>query len=224
MRLLLIEDEVRLSEALAYILKKNNYGIDTAYDGITGLEMAETGIYDLIILDRMLPGKEGLEILKEMRKKGIHTPVIVLTARDAVRDRVEGLDSGADDYLVKPFSTEELLARIRALSRRQGEVLQAGPLVLGSLVFDPLKAEIACGEEAVKLTLKESMILELLMRNKNQVITKDLILDKVWGVGSDIEINNLDVYLSYLRKKMASLNCGVVIETVRGVGYCLKEG
>lgn len=223
MRLLLVEDEVMLSEALVYILKKNNYAVDAVYDGISGLEMAETGIYDVIILDRMLPGKEGVEILKELRKKGISTAVIMLTAKDAIKDRVEGLDAGADDYLIKPFSKEELLARIRALSRRQSEVVQTESLTFADLVFNPLKAEIYCGNDTVKLTLKESMILELLMRNKNQVITKDLILDRVWGVGSDIEINNLEVYLSYLRKKIALLNCGTVIETIRGVGYCLKE-
>ena len=119
MRLLLIEDEERLSDALTFILKKNKYGVDTAYDGITGQEMAETGIYDIIILDRMLPGKEGVSVLRDIRKNGIKTPVLILTAKDSISDRVEGLDAGADDYLVKPFSTEELLARIRALGRRQ---------------------------------------------------------------------------------------------------------
>lgn len=224
MRLLLVEDEVRLSEALVYILKKNNYAVDAVYDGISGLEMAETEIYDVIILDRMLPGKEGVEILKELRKKNINTAVIMLTAKDAVKDRVEGLDAGADDYLIKPFSKEELLARIRALSRRNTEVLQTDVLTFGSLILNPLKSEICSNGDSVKLTQKESMILELLMRNKNQVITKDVILDRVWGLDSDIEINNLEVYLSYLRKKLSLINCGTIIETIRGVGYCLKEG
>lgn len=223
MRLLLVEDEVRLSEALVYILKKNKYAVDAVYDGISGFEMAESGIYDLIILDRMLPGKEGLEILKELRKIGIMTPVLILTARDAIRDRVEGLDAGADDYLIKPFSTDELLARIRALSRRNTESIQSESLTLSSMVFNPLKCEIECEGESLKLTMKESQLLELLLRNKNQVITREQILDRVWGIDSDVEINNIEVYLSYLRKKLSSIKCNINIETIRGVGYCLKE-
>lgn len=219
-----MEDEVRLAEALSYVLKKNGYGVDVAHDGITGQNMAETGIYDLIILDRMLPGKEGLQILKELRKSKVVTPVLILTAKDAVGDRVEGLDCGADDYLIKPFATEELLARIRALQRRQSEVLQSECIITSTLSFNPLSGEVESGGDSVRLTLKEAQLLELLLRNRKQVITREQILDKVWGLDSDIEINTIEAHLSYLRKKLNSLNCGISIEAVRGIGYCLKEG
>ncbi|WP_446897910.1 response regulator transcription factor [Clostridium sp. LBM24168] len=224
MRLLLVEDEIMLSDALVYILRKNNYNVDTAYDGIKGQEMAETEIYDIIILDRMLPGKDGLDVLKELRNKHIEIPVIILTAMDSIENRIEGLDNGADDYLIKPFSKDELLARIRALGRRNVNYIQDGNIKLRSLVFDPLRSEIDCNGIKVKLTSKESQLLELLARNKNQVITRDQILDRVWGIDCDIEMNNnIEVYFSHLRKKLKSIKSGVVIETVRGVGYCLKE-
>jgi DNA-binding response OmpR family regulator len=223
MRLLLVEDEQRLSEALAYILKKNKYGVDTAFDGIIGQEMAETGIYDVIILDRMLPGKEGVQVLKELRAQGVKTPILILTARDTINDRVEGLDAGADDYLIKPFSTDELLARIRALSRRQTELLQSEKLQTASLVLYPLQSEASCGGEVIRLTLKETQLLELLMRNKGRVITREQMLDRVWGLDSEVEMNNVEIYIYYLRKKLEPFSSGVRIETVRGIGYCLKE-
>jgi len=223
MKLLLVEDEVGLSDALSYMLKKNGYVVDTAYDGISGQEMAETGIYDLIILDRMLPGKEGVSVLSEIRNEGITTPVIFLTARDAVKDRVEGLDAGADDYLVKPFSTEELLARIRALSRRQSTQVYSEKLQVASLMLDPLKCEVVCRDKIIKLTLKECQILEVLIRNSGQVITKEQMLNRVWGPLSDVEFNNVEIYIYFLRKKLNSKICGISIETVRGIGYCLKE-
>jgi len=223
MRLLLIEDEKRLSEALAFILKKNKYGIDTALDGIKGQEMAETGIYDLIILDRMLPGREGITILRNLREQGIKTPVLMLTAKDAISDRVEGLDAGADDYLIKPFSTEELLARIRALGRRQTETLQSERLTVGSLELNPLSGEVKSGNYTVKLTLKESQLLWLFIKNKGLVITREQILDRVWGLDTDVEMNNVEIYIYYLRKKLEPARCNVHIETIRGVGYCLKE-
>jgi len=223
MRILLVEDEPRLSEALTYILKKNSYGVDTAYDGETGQAMAETGVYDLMILDRMLPRKEGVVLLKELRNQGIHTPVLLLTAKDSLQDRVEGLDAGADDYLVKPFSTEELLARLRALGRRPSGQIQDEQLNVAELIFKPLHCELTNGnDETVKLTLKESLLLELLMRNLGQVITKEQILDRVWGPDTEVETNNVEIYVHYLRKKLNSPN--VRIETVRGIGYSLKEG
>lgn len=224
MRLLLVEDVIMLSDALVYILKKNNYAVDAAYDGIEGDEMAQSKIYDIIILDRMLPQRNGIDILKNLRKRKIETPVIMLTAMDTIENRVEGLDNGADDYLVKPFDTKELLARIRALSRRHTDFIQDGNIELSSLMFDPLKTEMEYKGNKIKLTAKESQLLELLARNKNQVITKDQILDRVWGIDSDIEMNNnIEVYFSYLRKKLRKIGSNVEIETVRGVGYCLKE-
>jgi len=222
MRILLVEDEPRLSEALTYILKKNKYGVDTAFDGETGQAMAETGVYNLIILDRMLPRKEGVALLKELRSQGIYTPVLLLTAKDAVEDRIEGLDAGADDYLVKPFSTEELLARLRALGRRPSGQIQDEQLNVAGLILKPLHCELTNGnDESVKLTLKESLLLELFMRNPGQVITKEQILDRVWGPDTEVETNNVEIYVHYLRKKLNSPN--VRIETVRGIGYCLKE-
>lgn len=222
MRILLVEDEKRLSMALAHIMKKNNYGVDVAYDGQTGLEMAETGIYCLIILDRMLPKKEGVAVLKELRSKGITTPVLLLTAKDAVEDRVEGLDAGADDYLVKPFATDELLARIRALGRRQDGQVPTNRLQVASLTLDPMQCEATCNGQTIKLTLKESQLLELFMRNRGQVLTKEQILDRIWGLDTEVELNNVEIYVHYLRKKLTSMKSPVLLETVRGVGYCLK--
>lgn len=223
MRLLLVEDEQRLSEALAYILKKNKYLVDVAMDGETGQEMAETDIYDIIILDRMLPGKNGITVLKELRGQGLKTPVLILTAKDSIDDRVEGLDAGADDYLVKPFATEELLARIRALGRRQNSQLHGEQLKVGSLVLDPLRCEISTGGKKTKLTPKECQLLELFMRNNGQVITKEQILDRIWGFNTDVEINSVEIYIYYLRKKLNLEQKNICIETVRGIGYCLKE-
>ncbi|HEX3015576.1 MAG TPA: response regulator transcription factor [Desulfobacteria bacterium] len=221
MRLLLVEDEKRLAEALAYILKKHNYAVDTAFDGDEGLELAASGIYDLIILDRMLPHKDGISILKDLRTQGLETPVLFLTAKDSIEDRVAGLDAGADDYLVKPFATEELLARVRALSRRQHTRLQGQTIEYAGLTFDPLRCEVSIDGDTIKLTLKESLLLDLLLRNPGQVITKEQILDRVWGLDSEVEANNVEIYIYYLRKKLPLH--GLQIETVRGVGYCLKE-
>lgn len=220
MRLLLVDDEKRLVDPLAYILRKNNYGVDLAYDGVSGQVMAETGVYDLIVLDRMLPHKEGVEVLKDLRNKGIMTPIILLTAKDSVEDRIVGLDAGADDYLIKPFSTDELMARIRALSRRKGVQLTGDKVEVFGLILDPLSCEVTDGSNSVKLTYKESLLLELFMRNPTQVITKEQILDRVWGLDSVVELSNVEVYIYYLRKKISFKNCS--IETIRGVGYCLK--
>lgn len=220
MRLLLVEDEQRLSDALAYILKKNNYAVDTAYDGETGQAMAETGIYDIIILDRMLPCKEGVEILKELRNQGIGTPVLMLTAKDAVENRIEGLDAGADDYLIKPFSTGELLARVRALARRRNVQLGGDKLEAWGLILDPQRCEATKDGTTIKLTLKESLLLELFMHNPGQVITREQILDRVWGLDSDVETGTVEIYVHYLRKKLNFRD--ISIETIRGVGYCLK--
>ena len=221
MRLLLIEDEERLADALAFILRKQNYGVDLAFDGETGQEMAECDAYDLILLDRMLPRKEGLAVLKDLRRQGIITPVLLLTAKDTISDRVEGLDAGADDYLVKPFATEELLARIRALARRPTQQLLSEKLQVGEVLLDPSHSEVMIGETTIKLTLKEASLLELLMRNSGQVITKEQILNRVWGVDSDVEMGNVEIYIHYLRKKLKTKT--VQIETVRGLGYSLKE-
>ncbi|HEY5585069.1 MAG TPA: response regulator transcription factor [Ruminiclostridium sp.] len=224
MRLLLIEDDVRLSEALKFILEDNNYSVDTANDGEFGLEMAQTRIHDIIILDRMLPKIDGIQILKTIRSNGISTPVLLLTAKDTVEDRVVGLDAGADDYMLKPFATKELLARIRALSRRQQSQSQTdNKLTAGLLTLDTLRCEAICPTETIRLTLKESQLLELFMRKKGQVINKDQILDRIWGLDSSVEMNNIEIYIHYLRRKLNSESCGIQIETIRGIGYCLVE-
>lgn len=219
MQLLLVEDEMRLSEALAHILKKKGYAVDTAADGETGLDMAATGIYDLLILDRMLPCRTGISLLTEFRRLGFDTPVLFLTAKDAPKDRVEGLDAGADDYLIKPFSTEELLARIRALSRRKSKELAEDVITVAGWSLNPLRSEVVINNQTIKLTIKESLLLELLMRNYGLVVSKDRILEKVWGYYAEIELANVDLYIHYLRKKLNT----PLIKTVRGIGYYLKE-
>jgi len=219
MKLLLVDDEVRLLEALSYILRKNGYTVDTATDGEAGAELATTGVYDIIILDRMLPLRDGLSILKEFRSYGFDTPVIFLTARDDPKDRVEGLDCGADDYLTKPFSTEELLARLRALARRKSKDLINNEITAAGMTLDPLKCEVKKEHEAIHLTTKESQILELLMHNYGHVITKERILEKVWGYNSEIDVANVDLYIHYLRKKLKTSD----IKTARGIGYYLVE-
>jgi DNA-binding response OmpR family regulator len=219
MKLLLVEDEIKLVKALSHILRENGYIVDNANDGETGFEMAATGEYDLIILDRMLPRRDGISIIKEFRNQGFDTPVLFMTARDAPQDRVEGLDSGADDYLIKPFSTDELLARLRALSRRKSKDLIGNTITAVGLYLDPLKGKVTIGNKVVQLSVKEALLLELLMRNFGQVITKERIFEKVWGYSSEIEFANIDLYIHYLRKKLNN-SC---IKTVRGVGYYLAE-
>ncbi|SFL53438.1 response regulator transcription factor [Pelosinus propionicus] len=219
MKLLLVEDEQRLVEALSYLLKKNGYATDIAMDGESGVEMALTGIYDVIILDRMLPKLDGISLLQEFRHRGFDTPVLFLTARDALKDRIEGLDAGADDYLVKPFSSEELLARLRALARRKTKELINQTITASGMNFDPLRGEVTKGQEIIQLSVKESLLLELLMYNQGQVITKERIFEKIWGYYSGTDIANVDLYIHYLRKKLSTS----AIKTVRGVGYLFEE-
>ncbi len=218
MKLLLIEDEMRLVKALSHRLRQSGYIVDVAMDGETGLEMAETGGYDLIILDRMLPRRDGISLIKEMRGHGFNTLVIITTAKDTPQDRIEGLDAGADDYLIKPFFVEELLARLRALARRKSSHLTDNTITAAGLTLDPLKLEVTKEGKLIQLSVKESSLLELLMRNHGQVVTKERILEKVWGYYSDTQFGNIDLYIHYLRKKL-SVSC---IKTVRGVGYFLE--
>ncbi|MGI5997539.1 MAG: response regulator transcription factor [Lutispora sp.] len=222
MRILIVEDEVHLAEALVQILKKNNYTADAVYDGEEGLDNALSGIYDLVILDIMLPKMDGISILKKMRKERISTPVILLTAKGDVSDKVIGLDSGADDYLAKPFATEELLARIRALSRRKGEVINENILEFGDIELNTSSLKLTNSIKDVKLTLKEYELLELLIMRKNVVTPKELIIEKLWGFDSQAEYNNVEVYVSFLRKKLQYLESKVYISTIRGVGYMLE--
>jgi len=222
MRILIVEDELPLAEALTQILKKNNYTVDAVNDGESGLDNALSDIYDLIILDIMLPKMDGISILKTLRKEGISTPVILLTARGEISDKVTGLDSGADDYLAKPFASEELLARIRAISRRRGEVLQDNSLKFGDLQLNTSTLKLTKDDKEIKLILKEAELLELLITRKNLATSKELIIEKLWGFDSEVEHNHVEVYISFLRKKLAYLNSKVTINTVRGVGYILE--
>jgi len=219
MKLLLVEDSCRLSEALSHILKKHGYIVDTALDGEAGFNMATRAAYDILILDRMLPKRDGLDIVKEVRKLKIDTPILLLTAKDTTKDRIEGLDAGADDYLVKPFSTDELLARLRALARRQTKPWEEDTLVAANLLLDPLKCEVIKNNKTIKLTLKESLLLELLMHNFGIVVSKERIWEKVWGLQTTSEVANVDLYIHYLRKKLDT----TCIKTVRGIGYYLSN-
>ncbi len=223
MRILLVEDERRLADALEYMIKKNRFVVDVAFDGVTGQDMAESGIYDLIILDRMLPGKDGVEVLRELRAAGNSVPVIFLTAKDSIETRGEGLDAGAYDYLIKPFSTEELMARIRALARRRETLFTGEKVTLGGMAAQPQKLEVVVRGEAIRLSIKEMQLLELLLRNAGQVLSKEQLFERAWGLDSDSDIGNVELYIHYLRKKIPCQKAGVEIKTVRGVGYMLVE-
>lgn len=224
MRILLVEDEERLSQALVEIFKENKFGIDAVYNGVDGLNAARTGIYDIVILDIMLPQLDGLAVLRTLREEKNAVPVLLLTAKEDVADKVEGLDSGADDYMTKPFSTEELLARVRALTRRKGDVRDDN-LSLGDLALNRKNCEIVSivTGQALKLALKEYQIIELLFRHPHEVITKEAIIERIWGDRSTAEYNNVEVYISFIRKKMEFLKVKTVIRTARGIGYSLEE-
>jgi len=223
MKLLLVEDEIQLAEALEEILHKNKYVVESVYDGEDGLDYGLTGIYDLIILDIMLPKLNGLEVLKQLRTKNISTPVLLLTAKGEVCDKVKGLDYGADDYLVKPFSHEELLARLRALSRRKGEVINDNTLSFGDFFLNLSTYELKGSNDPIRLTLKEFEILKYFMERPNNIVTKDDLITKVWGYDSNAEYNNIEVYISFLRKKLTYVGSNSKISTLRGIGYKLEE-
>ena len=222
MRILIVEDEVRLAEALVQIFMKEKYSADACYDVVNGLDNALTGIYDVIVLDIMLPKMNGLEVLRTLRANKIKTPVILLTAKDEVSDKVTGLDIGADDYLTKPFYTEELLARVRSLGRRNSDVICDNILSFDDISLNISTYELMCGERSVKLGLKEFNIMELLIKNGARILSKETLIEKIWGYESDAEYNNVEVYISFLRKKLSHIKSKVIIKTVRGVGYCLE--
>lgn len=222
MRVLIVEDDKRIADALGRMMKDNKYSCDVVYDGLDGYLYAESDIYDVIVLDIMLPKLSGLEIVKKLRVNKIKTPVLLLTAKDSVQDIVTGLDSGADDYLTKPFTKEELMARIRALTRRQGEVV-IDELVYGDITLNLSSYTLICGEKSIRLGFKEFEILKLLMSNPKIVVQKEDIITKVWGYDSNAEDNNVEVYISFIRKKLAFVGSKVSIGTVRKIGYHLEE-
>ena len=222
MRVLIIEDEVRLASTLQDLLDMNGYTADVCHDGESGLDNALSGIDDVVLLDVMLPKMDGVTVLRNLRAAGNAVPVLMLTARSELSDRVEGLDCGADYYLTKPFEPRELLACIRALTRRQPELRSSDAVEFGDLKLDKSSFTLSCGDRSLRLSRKEFDMMELLMRNRDMVLTKETLLLKIWGYESDAEDNNVEVYVSFLRKKLDHLRSKVKIKTIRMVGYCLE--
>ena len=222
MRILLAEDEKALSDALATILKHNNYSVDTVYDGQEALEYLGTEIYDLLILDVMMPKKDGIAVLKELRRNNNKIPVVMLTAKSEIDDRILGLDSGADDYVTKPFVAKELLARIRAVTRRKSGVAD-NTLCFGNTVLNLATYEISVAGNSVKLGHKEFQMLEMLMQNPTSVIPAERFMEKIWGYDSETETSVVWVYLSLIRKKLSSIGANVQIKANRNVGYSLEK-
>lgn len=219
-RVLIVEDDVRLASALTHILQENGYEAEAVHDGETGLQWALVGSYDVVILDVMLPKRDGFSVVAELRRQSISTPVLLLTARSAVPDKICGLDSGADDYMTKPFSPAELLAHLRALTRRQGEVVFE-TLAFADLTLNLESFDLSCGAKSIHLSFKEFSLARVLMSQPRQVVSKELLIEKVWGTESSAEDNNVEAYVSFLRKKLRFLGSEARIETLRKAGYRL---
>ncbi len=222
MRLLLAEDERALSKALATILERSNYSVDTVYDGEAALEYLAADNYDGVILDIMMPKKDGITVLKELRSRGSKIPVLILTAKSEVDDKVLGLDSGANDYLTKPFHSRELLARIRSMTRAQSSQTSS-VLQMGNITLDQRTYELSSPTGSFRLANREFQILELLMQNPGNLISAERLMEKIWGYDSETEISVVWVYISYLRKKLSALGANIQIRATRNVGYCLEE-
>jgi len=221
MRILVIEDNYRLNSSLASSLTHEGYSVDSAYDGQEGQDLAEMTVYDLIILDILMPKKDGLEVCRDLRRRRVHTPLLLLTARDSIDDRVQGLDCGADDYLVKPFAMRELFARLRVLLRRQQPSKQ-GHREIGDLVIDPTIHSVERAGRSIDLTPKEFALLEYFMYHPNQVITRDMIEQHIWNYDFECESNVIDVYVRRLRRKIDDPFATKLLTTVRGIGYRLQ--
>ena len=219
MRILLAEDDKRLSKMLAFLLKKEKYIVDCVYDGQEAMEYAELSDYDIVILDWMMPKKDGISVCRELRQAKKQTAILMLTARDALEDRIEGLDSGADDYLAKPFEFPELLARLRALSRRLNKTFHNDVIECGGLKLNCQSAVLIFGENQSSLSPRECQIMELFMRNTGQILPREQIMDKVWGYDTEVSSNTLDVTIKTLRQKIGKLGLSDCIHTVRGIGY-----
>lgn len=221
MRVLLVEDEKRMSEALSEILHLENYDVDQCADGLEGLYAIESNVYDIVILDVMLPHMNGFDIAREARRKGIRTPILMLTAKSDLDDKVTGLDCGADDYLTKPFMTRELLARLRALTRRNINTPD-GSLTFGDITLNTESCTLYCHENSVRLSDKEFRILEYLIANQGQILTREQLALKIWGYDSNTEYNNVEVYMSFTRRKLNYVKSNAEIKAVRGIGYELR--
>lgn len=222
MRILIVEDETRLAETLRQLMEDQRYQADMVGDGADGVDYGLTGQYDLIILDVMLPKVDGFEVARRLRSAHISTPILMLTARDDISDKIGGLDCGADDYMTKPVDSGELMARVRALTRRQGEVL-GDVLKVGDLSLECSSRLLRVGERSVRLGFKEFEVMRLLMVNSRAVVSKETLIAKIWGLDSEAEDNNVEVYISFLRKKLAYLGSRIAISTVRKVGYYLEH-
>ncbi len=223
MRVLIVEDEKSLSMALKELLVCEGFLVDTAYNGVDGLDNALSGIYDIIIMDVTLPKMNGIEVIQEIRKNNISSAILMLTAKYETEDKINGLKSGADDYMTKPFVTEELIARVWALSRRNSMNYVTETLHYADIELDRTQHELRKGSTGIKLSSKEYQLMEILMLNNKSVVNREYCITKIWGYDSDIEYNSTDVYISFLRKKLNALGSNVVIKSVRGVGYSLGE-
>lgn len=223
MRILIVEDERRMARGLQGLLTKQGYAVDTVHTGTSGLDYALSGIYDLIILDIMLPEMDGLSVLCRLRSSGVETPVLLLTAKSEVEERVRGLDCGADDYLSKPFDTSEFLARVRALTRRRDRLLE-DTLRFGDVSLDRGQMMLCRDDQRIRLGPKEFQIMECLMEEKSRVVSRQRLYEKVWGLLSETEYNNVEVYITFLRRKLRALCSRVQIRSVRGTGYFMEVG
>lgn len=223
MRILIIEDEVRLAGTLADMVGMEGYTADVSHDGESGLDNAMSGIYDAIVLDVMLPRLNGFEVLRRLRQNGIQTPVLMLTAKSDLSDRVHGLDIGADYYLTKPFENAEFLACLRAILRRQGDITPER-LTFGDLTLTPTMGALSCGGRTLTLSARELEIMRLLMVNQHTIVPKETLLLKVWGYDSDVNDNSVEAYISFLRKKLTLLRSRVTLGVTRRLGYRLEDG
>ncbi len=222
MKILIIEDEYSLADAISETLKKENFMTNIITDGEEGENEALTGIYDLILLDIMLPNKDGFKILDSLQKAKIETPVIILTAKSEIYDKLNGLENGADDYITKPFHIKELVARIKVVLKRKTDVKDLSIIQYEDLSLNLRNGKISCQNNEITINGKELELLEILMINKNQAVSREILADKIWGYNSDAEYNNVEVYISFLRKKLKLLKSKVEIKTVRGIGYILE--
>ena len=220
LKILIVEDEVLLADTVKTVLEAKGFEVEAVYDGESGLEYAETAVYDLLILDVMMPKLNGFDLARRLRRERVATPILMLTAKSDLEDRVEGLNSGADYYLTKPFDTRELLACVNALLRRQGD--QVDELTVGNTSLDLGACVLRCGEREVRLSAREFDVMRFLMQSRNRVLSKEMILEKVWGFDSNAVENHVEVYVGFLRKKLASIGSNVRIEAIRRLGYHLE--
>ena len=221
MKILIVEDERQLSDVLTVLLKQNLHEVDTVHNGLDGEDYAMSGLYDAVILDIMLPGKNGIEVLRSLRRKGNATPVLLLTAKSEVQDKIRGLDIGADDYLTKPFASGELLARLRAITRRGNEFL-GDVLSAGNTTLDKNTHDLSGEKGTIKLAAKEYQVMDMLLTNSRQIIPKERFMEKIWGFDSDAEYNSIEVYISFVRKKLTAVGSDLQIKAVRNAGYSLE--